>query len=397
MSNKLVNRNPDLKRLRDEGYEIEVRGGHLIAHHIPYVNSTREVKIGKLISTLELNNDVVLKPNTHQIYFMGEHPCNNDGSIITEIAHSAPNQQLFEDIILNQYFSNKPLNSRGEHCNYENYYDKITQYIGLITAPAKSFDPTVTANTFKVIECSEDESVFQYLDSNSSRANINFINEKFKGQRIGIIGLGGTGSYVLDLVAKTPVDEILLFDSDEFLMHNAFRAPGAATIEALNAQHKKVDYFAGIYSNMRRGIIPYAEKITELNIELLKGLSFVFICVDSNTARGMIISNLLSFGIPFIDVGLGVEIKNDSLGAILRATIGTEAKHDHIKERIGTVDTDDNDYSTNIQIADLNAMNALMAVLKWKRIFGFYCDLKGEHNITYDVNTGQLLNDDTTV
>jgi len=390
MSNKLVNRNPDLKRLRDEGFEIEVRGGHLIAHHIPYVNSNREVKIGKLISTLELNNDVVLKPNTHQIYFMGEHPCNNDGSILAAIFHSVPNQKLFDDIILNQYFSNKP------PYGYENYYDKVTRYIELIIAPAKSIDPTVTANTFKVIECSEDESVFHYLDSNSSRANINFINEKFKGQRIGIIGLGGTGSYILDLVAKTHVEEILLFDSDEFLMHNAFRAPGAATIETLNAQHKKVDYFAAIYSNLRRGIIPHAEKITEQNIELLKGLSFVFICVDSNIARGMIISNLLSFCIPFIDVGLGVEIKNDSLCAILRATLGTAVKHDHLKERIGTVDADDNDYSTNIQIADLNAMNALMAVLKWKRLFGFYKDLKEEHNITYDVNTGQLLNDDTT-
>lgn len=390
MSNKLVNRNPDLKRLRDEGFEIEVRGGHLIAHHIPYVNSNREVKIGKLISTLELNNDVVLKPNTHQIYFMGEHPCNNDGSVLAAISHSVPNQKLFDDIILNQYFSNKPPNG------YENYYDKVTRYIELIIAPAKSIDAKVTANTFKVIECSEDESVFHYLDSNSSRANINFINEKFKGHRIGIIGLGGTGSYILDQVAKTHVEEILLFDSDEFLMHNAFRAPGAATIETLNAQHKKVDYFAAIYSNLRRGIIPHAEKITEQNIELLKGLSFVFICVDSNIARGMIISNLLSFAIPFIDVGLGVEIKNESLCAILRATLGTAVKHDHLKERIGTVDADDNDYSTNIQIADLNAMNALMAVLKWKRFFGFYKDLKEEHNITYDVNTGQLLNDDTT-
>lgn len=396
MSIQLVNRNPDLKRLQDEGFEIEVRGGHLIAHHIPYVNSSCEIKIGKLISTLELNNDVVLRPNTHQIYFMGEHPCNNDGGIITEISHSAPNQQLFEGIILNQYFSNKPLNNQGVHRDYENYYEKFTHYIRLITAPAKSIAPTVTANTFKVIECSEDESVFHYLDSNSSRANINFINEKFKRQRIGIIGLGGTGSYILDLVAKTHVEEISLFDNDEFLMHNAFRAPGAATIETLNARQKKVNYFASIYSNMRRGIIPHAEKITEQNVELLKGLSFVFVCVDRNTARGLVISNLLSFGIPFIDVGLGVEIKNNSLCAILRATVGTTAKHDHINERIGTVDTDDNDYSSNIQIADLNMMNASMAVLKWKRLFGFYTDLKEEHNITYDVNTGQLFNDDTT-
>lgn len=390
MSNKLINRSTDLKRLRDEGYEIEVRGGHLIVHHIPYVNSNREVKIGKLISTLLMSNEVTLKPDNHVINFMGEHPCNNDGSIITSIQHVVVNQQLFNDIILNHSFSNRPPNG------YDNYYDKVTRYVELIIAPAKSIDPKVTATTFRVMECSEEESVFRYLDTNSSRANINFINEKFKGQRIGIIGLGGTGSYILDQVAKTPVDEILLFDNDEFLLHNAFRAPGAPTIEILNEQQMKVDYFASIYSNMRRGIVPYAEKITEQNIELLKGLSFVFICIDSNSARGMIISHLKKFQIPFIDVGLGVEIVEDSLAAILRVTLGTPSKHDHIFDRIGTVDTDDNEYSTNIQIADLNAMNALLAVLKWKKFNGFYKDLKEEHHTTYTVNTGQLLNDDYT-
>ena len=390
MSNKLINRSTDLKRLRDEGYEIEVRGGHLIVHHIPYVNSNREVKIGKLISTLLMSNEVTLKPDNHVINFMGEHPCNNDGNIITSIQHVVVNQQLFNDIILNHSFSNRPPNG------YDNYYDKVTRYVELIIAPAKSIDPKVTATTFRVMECSQEESVFRYLDTNSSRANINFINEKFKGQRIGIIGLGGTGSYILDQVAKTPVDEILLFDNDEFLLHNAFRAPGAPTIQILNEQQMKVDYFASIYSNMRRGIVPYAEKITEQNIELLNGLSFVFICIDSNSARGMIISHLKKFQIPFIDVGLGVEIVEDSLAAILRATLGTPLKHDHILDRIGTIDTDDDEYSTNIQIADLNAMNALMAVLKWKKLNGFYKDLKEEHHTTYTVNTGQLLNDDYT-
>ena len=390
MLSKLILHNSDLKRLMDEGYEIEVRGGHLIVHHIPYVNSNREVKIGKLISTLLMSNEVTLKPDNHVINFMGEHPCNNDGNIITSIQHVVVNQQLFNDIILNHSFSNRPPNG------YDNYYDKVTRYVELIIAPAKSIDPKVTATTFRVMECSQEESVFRYLDTNSSRANINFINEKFKGQRIGIIGLGGTGSYILDQVAKTPVDEILLFDNDEFLLHNAFRAPGAPTIQILNEQQMKVDYFASIYSNMRRGIVPYAEKITEQNIELLKGLSFVFICIDSNSARGMIISHLKKIQIPFIDVGLGVEIVEDSLAAILRVTLGTPSKHDHIFDRIGTVDTDDNEYSTNIQIADLNAMNALMAVLKWKKINGFYKDLKEEHHATYTVNTGQLLNDDYT-
>jgi hypothetical protein len=331
-----------------------------------------------------------MKPDTHVIYFMGEHPCNNDGSIISAIQHASVNQQLFDDIILNHSFSNKP------HNGYENYYEKVTGYAEIITAQAKSIDPNALSKTFKVVECSEEESVFKYLDTNSSRANINFINEKFKGHRVGIIGLGGTGSYVLDLVAKTPVDEIILYDNDEFLLHNAFRAPGAPTIETLNKQLKKVDYFASIYSNMRRGIIPISEKISELNIDLLKRLSFVFICIDSNSARGIIISHLILFGIPFIDVGLGVEIVDDSLAAILRSTLGTSAKHDHLSDRVSIHDTADDEYDTNVQIADLNAMNAIMAVLKWKKHCGFYKDLKKEHHTTYTVNTGQLINNDLT-
>jgi len=383
-----INRSPDLKQLIDEGFEIEVKGGHLIVHHVPYVNSNCQIKYGKLITTLALNNDITIKPDTHVMGFMGEHPCNKDGSIITAIQHSNVNQQLKDGIIINYTFSNKPPNG------YDNYYHKVTQYVEIISAPAKSIDKTVTAQTFKVIECTEDESVFKYIDSNSSRANINRLNEIFKGQKIGIIGLGGTGSFILDLVAKTPVDEILLFDNDDFLQHNAFRSPGAASVETLRKRMKKVDYYASIYTELRRGIKAIPEKVDETNIDLLKSLSYVFICIDSNSARGMIISKLKEFGISFIDVGLGVDIVDESIIGTLRVTAGTKAKYDHIPNRINLAETKDNEYDTNIQIADLNAFNAIIAVIKWKKLSGFYQDLKQEYNSTYTVNTSQLINED---
>lgn len=388
MSQQLINRSPDLKKLRDEGYEIEVKGGHLVVHHIPYVNATREVKLGKLISTLILNNNVTMKPDNHVIHFMGEHPCNKDGTIITGIQHGSPNQQLVDGIVLNHSFSNKP--PQG----YADYYQKVTRYVEIITASARAIDPTSTSRTFKVAQDSDEKSVFNYIDTNSSRANINQINAKFVGQRIGIIGLGGTGSYILDLVAKTPVDEILLFDGDVFLQHNAFRSPGAPSIETLDKQQMKVDYFQSIYLNMRKGISAHAVYITDENIELLSGLSFVFVCIDSNSARGQILSRLKQLGIPFIDVGLGVNIVEDSLVGIIRVTVGTPSKTDHIPNRIGVNDIDDNEYSTNIQIADLNALNALLAVMKWKKLNGFYQDLKEEHHTTYTINTSQLINED---
>jgi hypothetical protein len=147
---------------------------------------------------------------------------------------------------------------------------------------------------------------------------------------------------------------------------------------------------------MHRRIITHPVYVTKENIELLKGLSFVFICIDSNSARGIILSALKRMGIPFFDMGLGVNIAEDNLVGTVRVTVGTPSKTDHIPDRIGTVEIDDNEYSTNIQIADLNALNALFAVIKWKKLSGFYQDLKEEHHSTYSINTAQLINEDFT-
>ena len=59
--------------------------------------------------------------------------------------------------------------------------------------------------------------------------------------------------------------------------------------------------------------------------------------------------------------------------------------------------TDDEDdlYSRNIQVADLNALNAALAVGRWKRMSGFYLDLENEHHTVYVVDGNQLLNEET--
>ena len=62
-------------------------------------------------------------------------------------------------------------------------------------------------------------------------------------KKIIILGLGGTGSYILDLVAKTPVKEIHLYDGDTFYQHNAFRSPGAPSSDELRARQTEGDLF----------------------------------------------------------------------------------------------------------------------------------------------------------
>ena len=57
---------------------------------------------------------------------------------------------------------------------------------------------------------------------------------------------------------------------------------------------------------------------------------------------------------------------------------------------------DNDEYASNIQIADLNSLNAVLAVIRWKKMFGFYQDLKMEHHSTYSINVGKLNNEDFT-
>ncbi|MDO1449514.1 ThiF family adenylyltransferase [Rhodocytophaga aerolata] len=389
MLQQLISHSPDLKKLRDEGYELERKGGYLCIHHIPYVTSSRKVAYGTLISDLSITGNKAGPPSTHAIYFMGEVPCHKDGTRMDEIINSSPNQPI-EGLIGNHYFSSKPASGK-----YDNNYDKFTRYINLLSTPARSIDPLATALTFKPY-IDDEESVFHYFDSNASRANIDQLMDVFKSQCIAIIGLGGSGSYILDFVSKTPVAEIHLFDADVFSQHNAFRCPGAASIDILEKSPLKVDYFANIYSKMHKGIQVHPEFITQHNIQKLSGFNYVFICIDKNSLRSDIINGLSLLEINFIDVGLGVNLQDGKLIGIIRTTTGIQQSYDHLIKRISTEDTDNNEYVTNIQIADLNAMNACKAVEKWKKLSGFYQDDIGELHSTYTLSASMLLNGDFT-
>ena len=90
---------------------------------------------------------------------------------------------------------------------------------------------------------------------------------------------------------------------------------------------------------------------------------------------------------------MGVEVVDGSLLANARTTTAFGNARDHIWTRIPLVDGDDA-YSKNIQIADLNALNAALAVIKWKKLFGFYVDLDREHNSVYVSSGNTLINED---
>lgn len=279
MSQQPISLSPDLKRLRAEGYDISIEARYLVLRDLPYVNPQRQVRSGTLVVKLDLSGDITRRPDDHVAFFGGEQPCDRNGEPLSHIIGSST-QSFGARLAVNYQFSSKPPGGR-----YPNYYEKMTTYVALIQNQAQAIDPSVSAKTFRVVEADE-EAVFNYEDT--SRANIAGITAKLRAHRVAIVGLGGTGAYVLDLVAKTPAPAIRLYDGDRFGQHNAFRSPGAPSITTLQAGTNKAAYFQHLYAPMRKHITANPYYIDETNIAELREVDFVFLCVDRNSARKMI-------------------------------------------------------------------------------------------------------------
>lgn len=388
MLHELINHSEDLKKLLNEGYELCIIDGCAVVSHIPYITSQKEIKYGIIISPLELSGNKTKKPENHVIHFSGEYPCDKNGNKITSIEHATITKK-YGGITCNYSFSNKPVGG------YNDYYEKFTNYINIISSHAISLNDKVTPNTF-MLPTSYDSGVFEYYDTNSSRAGISEINKKVLNEKIGIVGLGGTGSYILDLIAKTEVKEIHLFDGDKFYSHNAFRAPGAPTKSTLNKQKYKTNYFKNIYKNMHKGIKSHNQFITKNNVErFLKTLNFVFICIDNGETKKIIINTLNKYNIKYIDCGIDVNIVENSLIGSIKNTLITNSENDKLVNRISFEENEENNnYASNIQIAELNAISANFAVIAWKKLNGIYLDNTFKHNLVYDTNDGEIKYED---
>jgi hypothetical protein len=388
MSSALINLSPDLVRLLNDGYEARVQAGYLVIDNVPYVDSDRNVQRGMLVSALNMAGAELRPPNTHVALFTGKQPCYQDGKVIGGLVHATQRQDLGDGLVVDLSFSNKPPEG------YPDYYSKMTRYITMISDPARAIEPNATARTHRPVESRDEDSPFVYQDTNSSRAYIGAITAKLKGQRLAIVGLGGTGGYILDLVAKTPVKEIHIFDGDQFFSHNAFRAPGAASVDTLKMSPLKVEYFKGMYASMHKGVIVHPEYLGAANANRLAGLDFVFLSMDASEDKRHIMDFLIAQNIPFVDCGLGIQQEDGRLLGIVRTTSVAPAKQDHVARRISCIETKDDDYASNIQIAELNMFNAVMAVIKWKKLSGFYVDFEHEYHSTYTISGNMLLSED---
>jgi hypothetical protein len=290
------------------------------------------------------------------------------------------------DVVVQRSFSNKP-NATGK---FNDFFEKIESYVAIISGPAMELHQA-NACTYRVVDDAVSDPVFKFHDTLTSRAEITDLAVKLKNDVIAVIGLGGTGAYLLDFLVKTPVREIRAFDLDPFYVHNAFRSPGR--LEASEFRKPKADVYKARYENFRNGLSVTPKFIDASCEDDMDGVTFAFVCVDKGSSRTGIFDLLLSKGIPFIDVGMGLDRKKGPINGMLRATYYSAEQGQKVRDKGSAPEHENPDvvYQTNIQIGELNALNACLAIIRFKQLRGFYYEDIPHYNLAFEVGDLKIV------
>ena len=131
--------------------------------------------------------------------------------------------------------------------------------------------------------------------------------------------------------------------------------------------------------------------IDAMNVNELNSMSFVFLCMEGGDAKRAVVDKLETLGIPFVDVGMGLSVKRNTIRGMLKTIISLPDARKRARGRISfAADDPNNEYDKNIQIADLNALNACLAVIAWKKLRGFYFNFGKEQFVSYTISNSLL-------
>jgi hypothetical protein len=97
----------------------------------------------------------------------------------------------------------------------------------------------------------------------------------------------------------------------------------------------------------------------------------------------------------FVDLGMGLSKVNGSIRGQVRNTLITPDHKLHINNISMQPTSDEDIYDENIQISELNALNAILGIITWKKMCGVYLsDISElEDNSVYIIDAGDLVNE----
>jgi molybdopterin/thiamine biosynthesis adenylyltransferase len=137
------------------------------------------------------------------------------------------------------------------------------------------------------------------------------------GLRIGVVGVGGTGSVAVQQLAHLGVRSFVLVDDDRVEPTNLPRLTGASCLDAKLRRRKTavarrlIRRVAGRRAGLT--VIATGDLRTLESLKALRGVDLIVGCVDNDGARIVMTELAAAHLVPYLDIGVGME--NDSDGA----------------------------------------------------------------------------------
>ena len=402
MSSSPINHSADLKALVEFGYALEVRGAYLVVKNIPYLRTSNgDLDKADLITSLDITPEQATRPpGDHTIWWTGDVPYRSDGESMEAYLSCGKwdtGHDLGEGLTVYMQWSRKPVEA-GRKRSYADYQEKIQTYVDEVAGHADARHPGV----LEAARAGEDPIVvvdtrFRYLNTATYRYGLKGVERPIEDEVVAVIGVGGTGSYLVDILAKTNIRELHLFDEDILEQHNAFRLAGAARVEELGGSHTKVAWHKERYSAVRdQGVFANATKVHGASAAvLLAKFTTVFIAVDDLECRRAIQRTCNELGVFHVSVGLAVEIEGEDdnqLGGMVKVETGL------IPERRCASDPGFSEPAQqaygNVQTAELNMLGAALAIVEWKAKAGIYRSERTDYDsVLFSSTTGRILHD----
>ena len=356
------------------GLDYTIEGDTLTVGPVPYLLKSGAVGHGELICHLEREGQRLRAPSDHTVGWVAEErPHNRGGEALEKLIHNDAPQAW-----ANGMTSICGMSRKARERGYSDYGEKMFAYARLIARETGKNWRRESVGSGVV----KDGNNMVDQETGLTRSAIGDMDGLFRKEKLAVIGAGGTGGFIVDMIAKCDVASIDIYDDDIVSQHTQLRWPGVVNRNVVEEHRNKAEYLAQIYaSRTNRNIRGHALRVGGSNLTFFRDKTMVFVAVDRGRDRREILTGLTGMGVNFIDCGIDMRCAADGLTASARVV--RTAPHDDLRKRTELVEkTPDKDagegmYEAAVQTAEVNALNATLAVIAWKQGLGFYKDAFG--------------------
>ena len=209
-------------------------------------------------------------------------------------------------------------------------------------------------------------------------------------ERVAIVGLGGVGAWIADVVVKADPQKVHGWDYDCIEPKNILRMPGGLDPN-LWIGKPKADWFQDTYSLLHTGVHGHNVKVAPENVqEVIEKATFAFVAVDDGHDRAMVCDALADAGIPFVVVGLSLVRREKRVKVSMRivtAHVGVSSWRQAIPQ-VGQAGQDD--YGS-LDVPHVYAMAASWAIQSWRKVRGQFWQEEREECLVYRASDQSLI------